>query len=119
MDGRRHVAQMFIPPQLVERYAAVTSNGRKEIALAPGDFKVMVEFTTADGKPLGRTCSQAVMGKGNNPYAFFANLLNAPSTVLIKGAVIPKNKSPWAWHMPATFDYIKDSPSGGSAPVKE
>ena len=125
LDGQRHTAQMFIPPQLLDRYAAPTLNGRREVALVPGDFRVMVEFSTSDGKLLGRVCSQNTAAKTGNPYAFFTSLLTSPGATVVKDAILPRNKTPWAWYMPSTFDYIKEKPAvsfgsaGGAGPVKE
>ena len=108
LDGRRHTAVMFVPPQLLDRYAATTSGGRREITLAPGDYRVLVEFSDSRGNFLGRATERSGNRNQEN-ISFFESLVNSPATMVVKGAVLPRNKSPWAWHMPSTFDYIKDT----------
>lgn len=108
LDGKRHAAVMFVPPQLLDRYASTTSAGRKEISLALSDYRVLVEFSDSQGNFLGRATEYR--GKKNQDnILFFESLVNNPGTMVVKDAVLPRNKSPWAWHMPSTFDYIKDT----------
>ena len=108
LDGRRHSAVMFIPPQLLDRYASTTSDGRREMALTLADYRVLVEFSDSRGNFLGRATERSGNRNLEN-ISFFESLVNSPGTMVVKGAVLPRNKSPWAWHMPSTFDYIKDT----------
>ena len=108
LDGRRHSAVMFVPPQLLDRYASITSGGRREMALTLADYRVLVEFSDSRGNFLGRATERSG-NKNQENISFFESLVNSPGTMVVKGAVLPRNKSPWAWHMPSTFDYIKDT----------
>lgn len=114
LDGKRHTATMFVPPQLLDRYAPPAINGRKEVALVLSDYKVLVEFTDSKGNFLGRATGQTG-NKNQETVSFFDALVNTPGTMVIKDAVLPKNKSPWAWHMSTTFDYLKDTGAGSSS----
>ena len=108
LDGRRHNAMMFVPPQLIERYAASVTTGRKELQLGVTDFIVFVEFTDSNGAVLGRSCSRK-SGDISGMYKFFQTLKKSPAATVVRGALLPRSKSPWAWHLPSTFDYIKDT----------
>ena len=108
LDGKRHTAVMFVPPQLIDRYASTTSAGRREMILTPADYRVLVEFSDSRGNFLGRATERSG-NKNLENISFFESLVNSPATMVVKGAVLPRNKSPWAWHMPSTFDYIKDT----------
>ena len=110
LDGKRHVAVMFVPPQLLDRYASTTSGGRREMALTLSDYRVLVEFSDNKGNFLGRATERSG-NKNQENISFFESLVNNPVSMVVKGAVLPRNKSPWAWHMPSTFDYIKDTGS--------
>lgn len=107
LDGKRHLAQMFIPPQLLDRYAATAgSSGVRELALPLTDYRVMVEFTDSSGALLGRSFS--VSGKTPLTPSFFNRIREIPGAVVVPDSVLPRNKTPWGLHMPATFDYIRD-----------
>lgn len=114
LDGKRHNALMFVPPQLLDRYASPAIGGRREIVLAPSEYRVMAEFTDSKGHLLGRHIVSGNQGRSNLQKAFFDTIRNSPGAVYIRGAVLPKSKTPWAWHAPATFDYIKDNASNKS-----
>ena len=112
LDGKRHLAQMFIPPQLLDRYAASTgAAGGRDLALPQTDYRVMVEFTDSEGNLLGRSFS--VSGKTPLTASFFNTIKSAPGAVVVPGAILPRNKTPWAMHVPATFDYIRDDGTEG------
>ena len=91
LDGKRHSAIMFVPPQMLDRYATRVSKN-----------------SDSKGNFLGRATERSG-GRNQDNIALFESLVNTPGTMVIKGAVLPKNKSPWAWHMSSTFDYIKDA----------
>ena len=112
LDGKRHLAQMFIPPQLLDRYAAPTGpSGIRELALPLADYRVMVEFTDSSGALLGRSFS--VSGKTSVSSSFFKKIKETPGALVVPNAVLPRNKTPWALHVPSTFDYIKDDRTEG------
>ena len=110
LDGKRHSAVMFVPPQLLDRYASPIASGRREMALALSDYKVLVEFSDSKGNFLGRA-TETAGNKSRESIMFFETLVNNPTTMVVKDAVLPKNKTPWAGHMFSTYDYIKDSGS--------
>ena len=110
LDGKRHTAVMFVPPQLLDRYASTVSGGRREMALTLADYRVLVEFSDSRGNFLGRATERSG-GKNQENISFFESLVNNPGTMVVKGAVLSRDKSPWAWHMSSTFDYIKDTGS--------
>ena len=109
LDGKRRTLQMFVPPQLLDRYAAVAGGGRREVSLGPTDYRILVEFFDKNGKLLGRACEHTGSLRGNKAFEFFKDLKNNPGTTVIPGALLPRNKTPWAWHQFSTFDYIKDT----------
>jgi hypothetical protein len=78
------------------------------MALTLADYRVLVEFSDSRGNFLGRATERSG-NKNQENISFFESLVNSPGTMVVKGAVLPRNKSPWAWHMPSTFDYIKDT----------
>lgn len=108
LDGKRHSAMMFVPPQMLDRYATRVNKNRKEIPLALSEYKVLVEFSDSKGNFLGRATDRSG-GKNLNTVELFESLVSTPGTMIIKGVVLPRNKTPWAWHMSSTFDYIKDT----------
>jgi len=111
LDGRRHIAQMFIPPQLLDRYAASSgAAGGRDVALPQTDYLVMVEFSDSEGNLLGRSFS--VSGKTPLTASFFDTVRKAPGAVVVPGALLPRNKTPWATYVPTTFDYIRDDSTG-------
>ncbi|MBQ9500928.1 MAG: hypothetical protein IJU70_02100 [Lentisphaeria bacterium] len=107
LDGKRHLAQMFIPPQLLDRYAAPSGGaGGRDLALPLTDYRVMVEFTDSEGNLLGRSFSAS--GKTPLTASFFNSIKSAPGAVVVTGGLLPRNRTPWATHVPSTFDYIRD-----------
>lgn len=114
LDAKRRNVLMFVPPQLLDRYASPAISGRREVVLTPAEYRVMAEFTDSKGNVLGRHFFYGSQGKNNLQKAFFDTIKDSPGSVYIRGAVLPKSKTPWAWHAPATFDYIKDTASDKS-----
>lgn len=108
LDGKRHSAIMFVPPQILDRYATRVGKNRRETPLTLAEYKVLVEFSDSKGNFLGRATERSG-GRSQESIELFESLVNTPGTMVIKGTVLPRNKSPWAWHMSSTFDYIKDA----------
>ena len=109
LDGKHRTMQMFVPPQLLDRYVATTGGAGKEVSLAPTDYRVMVTFFDKHGKLLGRACEHTGSLRGNAAFDFFKDLKSNPATTVIPGALLPRSKTPWAWHQFSTFDYVKDT----------
>lgn len=108
LDGRRHNATMFIPPQLLDRYGNVVLSQRREKVLAANQYKVLVEFTDSSGKSLGRALGN-VSGKVPAGLTMFEELKKSTGVVWVKNGILPRNKSPWQWHEFSTYDYVKDT----------
>ena len=108
LDGRRHNATMFIPPQLLDRYGNVVLSQRREKVLAANQYKVLVEFTDSSGKSLGRALGN-VSGRVPAGLAMFEELKKSTGVDLVKNGILPRNKSPWQWHEFSTYDYVKDT----------
>lgn len=108
LDGRRHNAAMFIPPQLLDRYGDTISNQRREKQLTASQYKVLVEFTDSSGRSLGRALGN-VAGKVPAGLAMFEELKKSPGVVRVENGILPRNKSPWEWHEFSTYDYVKDT----------
>ena len=101
LDGKNHTAQMMIPPQILERYMPLRG-GAESIARA-SDFRVQVIFRDSSGNILGEGyCNLNV--KDDQGAAYFDNLR---SGVVIKDAVLPRDKTPWALHCWDRYDLLK------------
>ena len=118
LDGRRHNAVMFIPPQLLDRYADQTSGQGREIRRSVNQYRVLVEFTDSNGRILGRGLGN-VSGKVQAGLSFFDDYKKSPGVVRVKNGILPRNKSPWEWHEFSTYDYVKDTGSNSSGSGKQ
>ena len=102
LDGREHVAYMFVAPHYLDRYAPVRSSGEKSRTLKNGDFAVEAVFRLS-GNVLARGycgVDKKHLVNGRVPQGFFA-----PAGVrAIEDAVWPKDRSPWQWQDFEKFD---------------
>ena len=102
LDGRNHVALMLVPPQILERYLPL--KGRSEQTVRLADIKVQAIFRNKEGKELG-------VGYFNCPRKledaadYFQQSLAASN--VIKGAVMPRHKTPWLYHQIDNYDLLK------------
>ena len=111
LDGKRHTAQMFVPPQLLDRYIAARNTSGSNVArLNHSEFQIEAVFVDRDGNVLGKGYSNMASSGGLKDGAFFAAWRNRAGAVVVPGAVIPRSRTPWAWHQPSSFDWIKDAP---------
>lgn len=116
LDGKKHSATMFVPPQLLARYAGskvrTTRSNEKQKQrssqrLSLRDFFVEVIFVTSDGKELGRGYSQVDGARTvNEKDAFFRRLEARAGKNVIKKAVLSRDDSPWALINPHRYDLI-------------
>ena len=118
LDDTRHVAVMFVPGRLIDRYyiqvpRAQKSRNRRNPGvksvpmnrkLREDDLKVEAVFSIG-GRELAR--SYCNMG-GGNPRRIqekFNQLIGAvPGHCVFDGAVLSKGQSPWAWYNVNNFD---------------
>ena len=116
LDGKKHVATMFVPPHLLARYTNIRarsprkSDGKSPRAayrLSPRDFFVEVIFTTSRGGELGRGyCNVDGARTVHEKDSYFRKLENRVGQGKIDGAVFPRSRSPWALINPERFDLI-------------
>ena len=116
LDGKKHVATMFVPPHLLARYTNIKArsphknNGkppRASYRLSPRDFFVEVIFTCPGTGELGRGyCNVDGARTLNERDSHFRRLENAVGKRKIDGAVFPRSRSPWALINPERFDLI-------------
>jgi len=113
-DGRQHVAMMFIPPHLLNRYMYALESYTAVHTPAKGNFKVEVVFTDRGGKELGRGY-YGVSGTAAKQQAYFRRLEQqvAPEFV-IDGAFMERGETPWRVMEPDQFDLLK--PAGLKLP---
>lgn len=101
LDGKIHTALMLVPPKILDRYLPM--RGGSEYVAKTSDFRVQAIFRDASGKVLGEGyCNINVSEDKASEY--FRNLM---SGVVIKNAVFPRDKTPWAWHHWDRYDLLK------------
>ncbi|MCQ2352063.1 MAG: hypothetical protein MJ033_01115 [Victivallaceae bacterium] len=102
LDGRSHTALMFIAPQVLDRYLA--SHGGGDGKYTEKLFRVQAVFHTADGAELGRGYFN-LDGSAKTQALYFASLANE---TVVKDAVFPREKTPWALVNPENYDLMKE-----------
>lgn len=123
MDGKEHVALMFVPAILLDRYtmghswrpSAVKSNRSARIdgvsssgKVVARDFIVEAVFTS-QGQELGRAYyNTGVKGKLAAQSRYFnAQVANVSVERSVAGGVISREKSPWALYETGNFEIEK------------
>ena len=126
IDGKKHTATMFVPPHLLARYINQPVENQRQQRMhyrySPKDFFVEVIFRTANGEILGARYY-------NNPYSasmpsdqvqlecekFFRKIEDSATRdkSIVRNAVLPRNRSPWAFINPECYDLI--TPGSGTA----
>lgn len=119
LDGLKHTAVMFIPAYLIDRYyvqLARSNVNRKSVSAAVASRKIkdsdlIVEAVfSAGGEELARAYSNigvSNISRAKNKFERMAGLV--PGDLLLKGAVLPKGKSPWAFYNINHFDPEKSA----------
>lgn len=106
LDSDKHVAQMFVPPQILERNFPVGGNGAPQISLRSN---VYIEVVFSKGGAILGQSWYNVEGKDDLAKARnFNNLLKKVSVQLnLNNAVIPRYQTPWAFYFPDSYDLEK------------
>lgn len=116
LDGKKHVATMFVPPHLLARYTNIRvrsprkddgKSPRASYRLSPKDFFAEAIFTVPRGGELGRGyCHVDGARTVNERDSYFRRLENRVGSRKVSGAVFPRSRSPWALVNPERFDLI-------------
>ena len=102
LDGKSHTALMFIAPQVLDRYLPFHNGGDGKYTEKL--FRVQAVFHTADGAELGRGYFN-LDGSAKTQALYFTSLANE---TVIKDAVFPREKTPWALVNPENYDLMKE-----------
>ena len=113
LDNRKHIATMFVPPQILDRY--LPSTGSASVVSTSGTFVMEVLFKDRAGTVIG-TGYYGQRGMSDKDYAEYFSKLNAGAALTIPGAILPRNLTPWAYLDIDDFDFLK--PAGGRAAEK-
>ena len=109
IDGREHMAYMFVPPQLLDRYAPRQGDGKRIKALKLGDFIVEAVFSVG-GRELGRVYAN-LGAKERRDAEAAARLFQAGGKVaLVENGVWPKDCTPWQYYKFDRYDLTAPSP---------
>ena len=98
-DGKKHVALMFVPGKLLDRYSQSVDGAIRR--LGRGDFRVEAVFG-ASGRELIRA-----YGNISGRDAFDKAIRNVPDNLRIVGGVLPRSRTPWALLNDDNFDLEK------------
>ena len=114
LDGLKHTALMFIPAHLIDRHyvqVARSTVNRKSVSAAAAPRKIkendlIVEAVfSAGNEELARAYSNiGVSNTGKAKSKFERMAGQVPGDLLLKGAVLSKGKSPWAFYNINHFD---------------
>ena len=107
VDGREHMSYMFVPPQLLDRYAPRQAGGKRIKALKLGDFVVEAVFTVG-GRELGR--GYVNLGAKERRDAEAAAKLFQAADNVVENAVWPKDCTPWQYYKFNQFDLTAPGP---------
>lgn len=114
LDNRKHIATMMIPPQLLDRY--LSSTGTASTVNTTSTFTLEAVFTDRAGTVLG-TGYYGQRGWPDDKYAAYFSKLNAGTVLTVSGAVLPRNRTPWAFHEIDDFDLLQPNADVGGAPA--
>lgn len=102
-DGSHHLALMFVPAKLLDRYCAP---GNRAANLK--NFQVEVTFSRG-GKVIGRAyCHVPGKSTAAQQMTFEKEVKLVPESLILHGAVVPRSRSPWALLTPDNYDLEKD-----------
>ena len=126
LDGKEHTATMFVPPHLIARYAgflrkaprkADGSSQKTAARISAKDFFAEVVFTTSKGLELGRAyCHVDGMSTNADGDSYFRRVEKRVGSRIIRGAILPRSRSPWAYINPERYDLIRSD--GGFVQTK-
>lgn len=106
IDGRRHVALMMIPPQLLDRYLPPGGSGS---TISGNTISAEAVFTDSDGKIAGIGFCNVKGSSLAQQRQAFAKMLQGKSNIVRDGVILSKDESPWRWIDFSDYDYIKPS----------
>ena len=102
-DGLRHLALMFVPAKLLDRYCIPGNRG-----IAKKNFQVEVTFSRG-GKVIGQAyCNVPGSSVSAQKMKFEREVKRVPESLILQDAVIPRSRSPWALLTPDNYDLEKD-----------
>jgi len=105
-DGRRHLALMFVPARLLDRYCVPGFGVR---TVHKNAFRVEVTLSAA-GKVLGRAYCNVPGNTVNDKTAEFEKLVKAvPASLNLPNTILSRSRSPWALLAPDNFDWEKEA----------
>lgn len=87
-DGKKHLAEMFIPGALIDRFSLSPNGSVRRVSKS--DFIIEVVFTAA-GREIGRYYSGVT-----NDRAFATACEMVPDNMVSVGGVYPRSRTPWA-----------------------
>ena len=114
LDSRKHIATMMIPPQLLDRY--LPSSGTASTVNTTSTFTLEAVFTDRAGTVLG-VGYYGQRGWPDDKYAAYFSKLNAGTVLTVSGAILPRNRTPWAFHQIDDFDLLKPDADISGAPA--
>lgn len=104
-DGTTHLAVMFVPARMLDRYCVPGFGVR---GVKKSAFRVEAVMSAA-GKELARAyCNVSGNGSDEKKVAFEKLVKTAPEALVFKDSVLPRARSPWALLAPDNFDLEKD-----------
>lgn len=124
LDGKKHVALMFVPAQLIDRFsidhgvrptartrsnrnAKISGGVRASSKRTIRDFVIEAVFTSG-GSELGRSYYNAGKGRLNEQSQSFNKLAGSVgSGMILNGSVLSRANSPWALFEPGSFEIEK------------
>ena len=106
-NGKSHMAMMFIPPQLLQRYVYMLDGDTGVHVPVRADLKAEVIFFDRSDRELGRGYC-GVSGTASKQEENFAQLERRvlPACV-IDGAFVERTATPWSCLAPDQFDFVK------------
>jgi len=94
MDGKKHIAVMFVPGKILDRYLPASVS-----TINSSYIEAKVEFTDRANK---------VIGSGFSGSEKKYDELSGQNPKMIENVVLPLNKSPWGYGGTDDFDLIKE-----------
>ncbi len=107
MDGKKHKASFFVPPQVLQRYARPEM---KENKAALKDIDVFVVIFDKDQRPIGAGFYTSAKGTtlqtAKQKFETAETGIGLP-VLKLDSEMLPREKTPWQWVDTDSFDLIK------------
>ena len=108
LNASPRTAIMLIPPQTLDRYLPLRGSSGIEVIANKRDFQIEVVFSDRKGKELGRGYYGNILGrKLEEQSTKFETLKDGRKGSEIKGVILSKDKTPWAFVNYDSYDLIK------------